>query len=180
MHPNDYILLNPVQDVEAKERWHVANEIRKLPVGGKDKILKYLRANVGKPVTGEELSYIAQSSEWARRTRELRTEDGWPISTKMSGNPDLAMGEYMLEMERQAPAHDRRIPEVVRRQVLRRDGYSCQTCGWSHALWNTSDPRFLEIHHIVQHAKGGSNTLDNLITLCNICHDELHKLDKNT
>lgn len=151
---NDYILLEPEQDRDAAHRWNLANMIRKSSGSSKDKILKYLRSNVGKPVTGEELSYVAnQKTEWARRTRELRTEEGWPITTKMSGNPDLPIGVYILEQDRQAPNHDRHIPESIRRKALYRDGYKCQKCGWSYNLWNPSDPRFLELHHIVYHSK---------------------------
>ena len=174
---NDYLLMNERQDVEAAHRWNIANDIRKGPGGSRDKILKYLRSNVGKVVTGEELSYVAKSSEWARRTRELRTEDGWPIATKMSGNPSLPIGTYVLELDRQAPPHDRHISEPIRREALRRDGYSCRSCGWSHKLWNSADPRFLELHHVIHHARGGSNELDNLVTYCNVCHDEIHRLD---
>ena len=175
---NDYVLLEKKQDRDAAHRWNVANEIRKGTGGSKEKILKYLRANVGKPVTGEEPSYVAnQKTEWARRTRELRTEDGWPVTTKMSGNPSLPTGVYILEQDRQAPTHDRRIPESVRRQALRRDSYKCQKCKWVHELWNRDDPRFLELHHIVHHARGGSNELGNLITYCNICHDEVHEVN---
>ncbi|HUZ17819.1 MAG TPA: HNH endonuclease, partial [Spirochaetia bacterium] len=151
LSPNDYVLLDPTQDREAAHRWNLANEIRKGSGGGREKILKYLRANVGKIVTGEELSYVARSSEWARRARELRTEEGWPISTKMSGNPSLPVGAYILEFDRQAPAHDRHISEPVRRQALRRDDYACRKCGWSHDRWNAADPRFLELHHVVHH-----------------------------
>ncbi|MEX2578619.1 MAG: hypothetical protein WD342_06140 [Verrucomicrobiales bacterium] len=79
---------------------------------------KLLVENVGKSVTGEELSYVANSTEWARRTRELRTEEGFPISTKMSGNPSLPVGVYVLEQDRQTPKHDRHIPEPVRRQAI--------------------------------------------------------------
>ena len=178
LSPDDYVLLETEQDRDASHRWHVANEIRKSSAGSKDKILKYLRTNVGKAVTGEELSYVAnQKTEWARRTRELRTEEGWPITTKMSGNPSLPVGVYILERDRQAPSHDRHIPEPVRRQALRRDGYKCQKCGWTYEIWNRDDPRFLELHHIVHHAKGGRNELSNLITYCNVCHDKMHEVD---
>jgi hypothetical protein len=177
--PNDYMLIDPEQDRDAAHRWHMANDIRRGTGGGKEKILAYLRANVGKVVTGEELYYVAQSSEWARRARELRTEDGWPVSTKMSGNPELAVGEYILEVDRQNPSHDRHIPEGIRRSVMQRDHYTCRKCGWNYALWNKTDPRFLEIHHIIHHAKGGVNLPQNLITYCNICHDNNHKLDRN-
>lgn len=179
--PNDYILLETKQDRDAAHRWNIANDIRRSTGGSKEKILKYLRANVGKSITGEELSYVAkEKSEWARRVRELRTEEGWPITTKMSGNPSLPVGVYVLERDRQAPSHDRYIPEPVRRQALRRDEYKCQKCGWNHELWNRDDPRFLELHHIIHHAKGGTNELGNLITYCNSCHDQLHEVDNES
>lgn len=177
--PNDYVLVDHSQDRESAYRWNIANQIRRGPEGGQTKILKYLRANVGSAVTGEELSYVAQSSEWARRVRELRTEEGWPISTKMSGNPSLPVGVYVLELDRQAPAHDRHISDAVRRHAMQRDSYTCRNCGWSHDLWNSSDPRFLELHHQIHHADGGSNELENLVTLCNVCHDQLHKRGEN-
>jgi len=176
--PDDYVLLDTEQDKEAAYRWNVANEIRKSRGGMKDKILLFLRKNVGKKVTGEELRYVAQGSEWARRVRELRTEEGWPVSTKTSGRPDLEVGVYVLERDRQTPKHDRRVPDPLRREVLRRDGYKCRKCGWNQKLWDRSDPRHLEIHHIVRHADGGISTLDNLITYCNVCHDELHALER--
>src|SRR6056297_821036 len=80
LSPNDYMLVSVDQDRDSAYRWNIANDLRKKKgIGGKQKILLYLKANVGKPVTGEELSYVADSKEWARRTRELRTEGGWPI-----------------------------------------------------------------------------------------------------
>ena len=179
MGPDDYMLLSVEQDVEAAYRWNVANEVRKRGGSMKDKILAFLRENVGKPITGEELRYVAEGSEWARRIRELRTEEGWPIATRTSGRPDLPIGTYLLERDVQTRSHDRRIPDSVRGEVLRRDQYACVKCGWSHELWNPADPRFLELHHIVHHADGGINTSDNLITLCNICHDDSHRLEEN-
>jgi len=181
LSPNDYVLLETEQDRDAAHRWNIANMIRKSSGSSKEKILKYLRSNVCTPVTGEELSYVAnQKTEWTRRTRELRTEEGWPITTKMSGNPDLPIGVYVLERDRQAPTHDRYIPESIRRKALFRDGYKCQKCGWTHNLWNRDDPRFLELHHIVHHSKGGKNKLENLITYCNVCHDEVHRVDSKS
>ncbi len=173
--PNNYVLIDRVQDRDAAHRWNVANEIRKNPGGSRQKILEYLRANVAKQVTGEELSYVAQSKEWARRTRELRTEEGWPIVTRQSGNPKLPIGVYVLEEDRQAPVHDRNINDATRRQALQRDNYKCRNCGWTYDDWNPSDPRFLELHHVIHHVRGGSNELENLKTLCNVCHDGVHK-----
>lgn len=175
MKPSEYILLNGEQDREASHRWNVANTIRKERAAVRDKILKFLQANIGKPVTGEELRYVAgNKTEWARRVRELRTEFGWPVATKTTGRPDLAVGTYVLQADRQSPEHDRHIPDDVRRDVLRRAGYKCEECNWSHVEWNPSDPRHLELHHVKHHALGGDNVKDNLKTLCTICHDKIH------
>jgi len=174
--PNEYILTSPTQDTDAAYRWHTANDIRKSGDSVRSKILHYLQHHVGKPVTGEELRYVAgDKTEWARRVRELRTEYGWPVITKYTGDPSLPIGTYLLESLRQSPEHDRTIPDPVRRRVLRRDQYQCVQCDWNKTLWDKSDPRHLEIHHIKEHVKGGENIEENLITLCTVCHDEIHR-----
>lgn len=176
MKPDDYILLRENQDRDAAHRWHTANSIRKERLSVRDRILKFMRASVGQGVTNEELRYVAgDKTEWARRVRELRTELGWPIATKTTGRPDLDVGVYVLQADRQSPEHDRTIPDDVRRAVMRRDNYKCTKCGWSHAEWNPSDPRHLEIHHVRHHAKGGENDEGNLVTLCTVCHDAIHR-----
>jgi 5-methylcytosine-specific restriction endonuclease McrA len=50
--------------------------------------------------------------------------------------------------------------------VLQRDGYQCVECG--------SD-ELLEVHHKVKRSKGGSDEMNNLITLCLSCHTKKHK-----
>lgn len=176
MGPDDYILFSEKEDKEAAYRWNVANEIRRKKFGVRDKILEYFLKNIGKQISGEELRYLAKDrSEWARRVRELRTEFGWPIATRNTGRPDLDVGVYLMESKRQSPEHDRQIPDPVRAAVLRRDGYKCKACSWSHKEWNPSDPRHLELHHKKEHIKGGANTENNLMTVCTVCHDDIHR-----
>ena len=52
--------------------------------------------------------------------------------------------------------------------VLDRDNYRCQNkkC--------TSKCKKLEVHHIVFRRNNGSDEASNLITLCKVCHDDLH------
>ncbi|HEV2789807.1 MAG TPA: HNH endonuclease signature motif containing protein [Solirubrobacterales bacterium] len=65
--------------------------------GGKAKILDYLLQRLGEVVYGEELAAASGISEWARRVRELRVQDGYRI-TELGGSryrleaaePDLA------------------------------------------------------------------------------------------
>jgi hypothetical protein len=177
MKPDDYILLDERKDRDAAHRWHLANSIRKRKdLSIRDKIITFLRENVGRPVTSEELRYVANNkSEWGRRVRELRTELGWPIATQTTGRPDLSVGFYVLLADRQSHVHDRHIPDPLRRKVLRRDSYKCRNCGWSHEDWNASDPRHLELHHVRPHVEGGENIEENLITLCHVCHDQVHR-----
>lgn len=179
MRPSEYVLLNDLADRDAAHRWHLANTIRKERGSVRDKILRFMSANMGHSVTNEELRYVANDkTEWARRVRELRTELGWPIATKTTGRPDLGIGVYVLQADRQSPKHDRLIPDDVRRKVMRRDRHKCKECGWSHGEWNPSDPRHLELHHKKHHVSGGLNVEDNLITLCTVCHDKLHRSEK--
>jgi len=176
MKPNHYILMSKEQDIKAAYRWNTANDIRKGKESVRNKILRYLKHHVGESVTGEELRYVAgDKTEWARRVRELRTEYGWPIITKNTGNPSLPVGTYLLESLRQSPEHDRKISDYVRGRVLRRDNYKCVKCKWDKSMWDKSDPRHLELHHIKAHAEGGENTEENLVTLCTVCHDEIHR-----
>jgi len=178
--PDTYVLLRDEQDKEAAHRWHLANTIRGESWGMKKKFLEYFRTNVGKPINGEELKYLVNgASDWQRRIRELRTEEGWPIKTKNTGRRDLPIGTYILEEDRQSETHDRNISEPVQVKVLERDNYRCIKCSWSYDKKVAGDPRhFLELHHIKHHARGGENVEENLATLCNVHHDEIHRLDK--
>jgi hypothetical protein len=177
LKPEQYVLTSTEQDRDAAYRWNVLNAIRKSDESVRDKILAYLKQNVGKPVLGEELRYLSPSkTEWARRVRELRTEFGWSVASRMSGRPDLDVGVYILEHDRQARQNDRQIKDPVRVNVLQRDGHRCRVCGWGYPDRQYGDPRqFLELHHIEHHARGGGNEEENLITLCNVHHDEVHR-----
>ena len=81
-----------------------------------------------------------------------------------------------MDEDKQAEVHDRKISDDVRVEVLQRDGNKCTRCGWDRTQLVQGDPRkFLEIHHIHEHAKGGTNDAANLITLCNVHHDAVHR-----
>lgn len=176
LKPDQYLLVTPHPDKDAARRWHVANRIRRGPGGSQHRILSFLTENVGKIITTEELAYVARDArEFARRIRELRTEQGYPIATRFTGRPDLSVGQYVLQStERVAESHDRHIPEEIQKAVYRRDNNTCRLCGWNMHRWSASDPRILELHHMQQHQHGGSNDERNLVVLCGKCHDEVH------
>jgi len=52
---------------------------------------------------------------------------------------------------------------MIRNEVLKRDNYICQICGY---IGNTK----LHVHHILKRKNGGTDHLDNLLTICPKCH----------
>lgn len=179
LRPDQYVLASADRDISAARRWHVANRIRNGRGSARSRILNYLLENVGEVVTTEELAHVSKGrKEFARRVRELRTEKGYAIATKITGRPDLGIGEYVLLSEdRIAVPHDRRIPIGVQRQVYERDNNACRACGWTVDRYSIEDPRILEIHHIEAHVEGGANLPENLLVLCSRCHDRVHAGD---
>ena len=169
LRPDEYLLTSPEPDTDAARRWHVANRIRRSAKSVQDKLLQYLQENVNKVVTTEELAYVAKDkTEFPRRVRELRTEKGYPVATRFTGRPDLGMGEYiLLSSTPTVEPHDRYIPAAVEKAVFQRDNFTCRNpeCCWTAERWSPADPRFLELHHLHQHADRGPNTEENLIVL---------------
>lgn len=60
--------------------------------------------------------------------------------------------------------NSRHIPRSIRVDILRRDNYRCVFCGVS------AKKAELQIDHIIPFSQGGSNTMDNLQTLCSDCN----------
>jgi len=56
--------------------------------------------------------------------------------------------------------------ESLRQQILRRDGWRCQSCGTMSNL---------EVHHREFRSRSGSDSEENLITLCTACHASVHE-----
>jgi hypothetical protein len=61
--------MRTTRDIEAADNWATLNKIRKQKISVKDKILAYLRHKLGKPVTGEELRYLADDATGQARRR---------------------------------------------------------------------------------------------------------------
>ncbi len=179
LRTDQYVLDDAEPDQAEAERWQIANRIRRGSGGGKGRMLELLKAFQGKPVTAEQLLYVAKVKDM-RRVRELRTEDGWRITTRFTGRPELPPDVYVLEGLEPLPQHDRKISPEVYDSVLSRDVYSCRKCGWKVESRHGGEKRqYIELHHIEHHKSGGTNNPENLITLCNVHHDAVHRARKN-
>ncbi|WDV48183.1 HNH endonuclease signature motif containing protein [Clostridiaceae bacterium M8S5] len=68
----------------------------------------------------------------------------------------------------------KRNPDVIVEVLERANGY-CEKCGSKAPFHRASDNSpYLEVHHNVPLAEGGTDTVDNAIAVCPNCHRELH------
>lgn len=142
--------------------------------GSRDKLRAYFLANIGRVLESEELRKTSGGvSEWARRVRELRTEEGYEILTH-NDRSDLKPGQYLLLSSNPAPAFERTISKEIRAFVLDRNGFTCQMCGAVAGEPHPHDPtRKTRLHlgHIVDKSMGGTDDPSNLRALCSICNE---------
>ena len=139
-------------------------------VGSKDKIRKFFEAHVGKIVTTAEIRQLTQVSEYARRIRELRDDEGMQIISH-NDRTNLKPGEYMLLSIERSPRFSHKIDKVQRARILERNGLTCAMCG---ATAGNPDPyspgRKIRLH--VDHINPDGPTIDeNLRVLCNNCNE---------
>ena len=148
--------------------------MKKPSTGARAKLRKYLLANMGRVIGSDELRKASGNiSEWARRIRELRTEEGYQILTHNDRN-DLKPGEYLLENKKPQPAFARAISKETRSLVLDRNGFTCQMCGAVAGEPHPYDPgrkTRLHIGHVIDKSMGGTDDLGNLRAICSVCNE---------
>ncbi|WP_419873094.1 HNH endonuclease [Candidatus Pristimantibacillus sp. PTI5] len=141
--------------------------------GSKAKLKEYFLANIGTVIDSETLRQVADSSEWARRIRELRNEQGMNIKTH-NDLSELKPGQYILVDLKPLPAFERAISKETRAFVLDRNGFTCQMCGAvagePHPYDQTRKTR-LHIGHIIDKSQGGTDDPSNLRALCSVCNE---------
>jgi len=142
--------------------------------GARTKLRTHFLANLGRIMASEELRDVAGGiTEWARRVRELRTEEGFQIQTH-NDRSDLKPGQYILTDPKPRPAFARSISKETRAYVLDRNGFTCQMCGAvageAHPYDATRKTR-LHIGHIVDKSQGGTDDATNLRALCSVCNE---------
>ncbi|MFO1264521.1 MAG: HNH endonuclease [Rhodoferax sp.] len=142
--------------------------------GARSKLRSHFLANLGRVLGAVELRDVAGNiSEWARRVRELRTEEGYLILTH-NDRADLKPGEYLLESAKPQPAFARAISKETRAIVLDRNGFTCQMCGAVAGEPHPYDPgrkTRLHIGHVIDKSLGGSDDPSNLKAICSVCNE---------
>ncbi len=143
-------------------------------MGARDQLRVHFLGNIGKVMRTDELRIVAGGiTEWARRVRELRNEEGYEILTHKD-RADLKPGEYLLLNAKPQPAFARSISKETRAYVLDRNGFTCQMCGAVAGEVHGFDAgRKTRLHlgHIIDKSMGGSDDPSNLRALCSICNE---------
>jgi len=139
-------------------------------MGSKDKIRKFFEAHVGEIVTTAEIRQLTQVSEYARRIRELRDDEGMQIISH-NDRTDLKPGDYMLLSLERSPRFSHKIDKVQRARILERNGLTCAMCGATAGdpdPYNPSRKITLHVDHI---DPDGPTTDENLRVLCHNCNE---------
>lgn len=142
--------------------------------GARKKLKEFLLKHVGKVLDSDDLRKASgNASEWARRVRELRNEEGMNIVTH-NDRSELKPGQYMLLDTKPLPSFARTMSKETRAYVLDRNGFTCQMCGAvagePHPYDATRKTR-LHIGHIIDKSKGGTDEPSNLRAICSVCNE---------
>lgn len=76
----------------------------------------------------------------------------------------MRYGDLEAHQALEAPKN---IPARTRFLVLERDNYQCQLCG-------TGGENRLQLHHLTYRSQGGTHDPANLVTVCFVCHQQIH------
>ncbi len=141
-------------------------------MGARDKIREFFITHVGEIVTTKQIRRVAGISEYARRIRELRDEEGYQILSH-NDRADLKPGQYIMETTKRKPALSRVISPALRTEILERNGYTCQLCGAGAGDPDPCNPgRTIRLHidHIRKTGNEDWNDKKNLRALCSNCN----------
>ena len=143
-------------------------------MGARDLLRDYFLSNLGVVLDSDALREASGGiSEWARRVRELRNEEGYQILTH-NDRSELKPGQYILFTAKPEPAFERGISNEARAIVLDRNGFTCQMCGAGAGEPHPFDPsRKVRLHlgHIIDKSMGGTDDASNLRAVCSICNE---------
>lgn len=110
-----------------------------------------------------------------RTTSETRKIKHWGLAGKLNGMYGKYGKESPAYIDGSSPErqklYSRSLWGEIRKVIYKRDNYKCQRCGNPHKIDNK-----LNAHHIKSWAGNRKErfNLENIITLCNKCHNWVH------
>lgn len=113
--------------------------------------------NIAEKYKNEELN-----KRLNRRIKELKQNEK---SKKFTQPDELAEKRNKKREKNRGKNEYNKQYKENRKIVLILDNYKCRECGSRENL---------HVHHIKERCKGGTNDINNLVTLCGGCHKEKH------
>ena len=145
----------------------------------------------GKPDGVEVAVRYYRMAEIIAQNGELQSSDVVWTSPEANGNSEKADGASGAEpaapedASGNAAGSDNREPQttILPMPIINEETTLTEEekSNLENAVWYTCEnpfckySHFLDVHHIVDENKGGTNRLDNLIVLCPYCHDLAHR-----
>lgn len=118
--------------------------------------------------SGAKYSYSTYKSRFGGWVKAFESFLEWQEGVGARTDKDLIQDEKMEKpIEKIKIEKNRHIPLKTRLKVLKRDNYRCVLCGASPAK---DGDVTLHIDHIKPYSQGGTNTFNNLQTLCEKCN----------
>lgn len=118
------------------------------------------------------------------KVAELGEELENPAGDKVAKMPvkELVVRSQMIKGKQ----HEPKVSETL---IYHRDPYlkeavkriaegKCQMCGCDAPFIDNYGEPYLEEHHVVRLADGGSDTIDNVVAICPNCHRKIHILNQ--
>ena len=152
------LINEPYQEIQADEK----GELRKVYVFP----LSLINAESFPPILASDLYEITKHEE--KKVRKLSIED---IIEKANSSNNTLRKTYRRNVSEQYNRN-----EYVKEYARRRANGDCDLCEESAPFESNKVP-FLEIHHVEWLARGGPDTINNVVALCPNCHRKVHMLD---
>jgi hypothetical protein len=131
-------------------------------------VLALIKHFIDQNVSGTPLSAEKVELEYAEKLREAKKLSGPDLQDRLqNSSPDAQKISVVTTAFVRNP--------YVATAVLKRANGKCEACGKPAPFLRAKDGEpYLEVHHIVQLAKGGKDTVKNAQALCPNCHRRAH------
>jgi hypothetical protein len=148
----EYRLTRRDPNLARRDRWKTISDLRGAVGTPEERVRSLFERMVGQIVSIDEIDRVARGRHGARVVRHLRSYEGWPIESE-ADSPKLASGEFRLASVVDTyllPEGQSIFAEDLRRQVFRRDSYTCWDCRQSAetAAGSPQTPFYLVIRHL--------------------------------
>ena len=175
----------PSPDAPVRITFEVSPSSRALVDEARERLCAQLGQRVTDDVLIETLARAVLAGERSRDEGQASYQialticERCQVATQRSGGEDRVVDAATVEcarcdaqelgrVDQPEPANaTQTVPPKIRRTVMRRHGGRCAVPGCRHSA-------FVDLHHIVRQADGGTHTADNLIPLCGAHHRATH------